>query len=94
MEEKQFSVAKEYQRLNINPNKENSASQTTLILEYMEQGHAITPLDALRHFSCMRLPARIHDIEKAQGIQVKRQRVKVRNQFGTEVSVMSYSLEK
>lgn len=49
---------------NINENNGASKSQTDLILEWMLQGHSITPLEALNKFGSMRLPARIVDIRK------------------------------
>ena len=39
-------------------------SQKTMILEYLQLGHSITPLEALRYFGCFRLGARIADIKK------------------------------
>lgn len=41
-----------------------TTSQTNQILEYMQAGNAITPLDALRLFGCMRLGARIYDLKQ------------------------------
>jgi hypothetical protein len=35
-----------------------------MVLRFMQQGHAITHLDALRMFSCARLAARIDDLRK------------------------------
>lgn len=49
---------------NIDENKRTSSSQTQRILEYMLQGHSITPLEALNRFKCFRLGARIADIKK------------------------------
>ena len=40
------------------------ASQASRIFEYMRAGNAITPLDALRLFGCMRLGARIYDLKQ------------------------------
>lgn len=54
---------------NINENTGACKSQTQRILDYMLQGHAITPLEALRLFNSMRLGARIADI-KARGYLV------------------------
>ena len=54
---------------NINENTKTSRSQTDLILEYMLQGHSITPIEALEKFKTMRLGARIADI-KAKGYLV------------------------
>ena len=44
---------------------ERKASQKEMILEYLQMGHSLTPLEALRHFGCFRLSARIADIRKA-----------------------------
>lgn len=77
---------------NENMNAGNSASQTKRILAYMQAGHSITPYDALRMFSCMRLGARIADIAEIIGYPPRRKRVKVTNIDGKEVYVMSYSL--
>ena len=38
------------------------SKQAADILDYLEQGHTITQLKALRLFGCMRLGARIHDL--------------------------------
>lgn len=37
-------------------------SQTRRILEYLQEGKSITPLDALNMFGCFRLSARIKDL--------------------------------
>lgn len=44
--------------------KASQPSQTSQILEFMRAGNAITPLDALRLFGCMRLGARIYDLKQ------------------------------
>lgn len=54
---------------NINENHTTSKSQTDRILEYLLEGHSITPLEALEKFRCLRLGARIADI-KAKGYLV------------------------
>lgn len=46
-------------------------AQNKLIREYLESGHSITPLDALKLFSCFRLSARIYDL-KRQGMVIQR----------------------
>ena len=48
---------------NINENK-TSGSQTDRILEWMLEGHTITPLEALEKYGCSRLAARIADIRQ------------------------------
>ena len=78
--------------MNDNHNKATFASQTKQILDYLNQGNKITPLDALRKFGCFRLTSRIWDIERLTGIRPKRERVKVTNADGQQVYVMQYSL--
>jgi hypothetical protein len=47
-------------------------SQTTAIIQYLEDGNRLTPLLALRLFGCMRLSARIYDLrEMGYGIKTK-----------------------
>ena len=64
--------------MDINENTGACKSQTERILEYMLQGHAITPLEALEKFQTMRLGARIADI-KAKGYLVYSERVTLPN---------------
>lgn len=45
-------------------------SLTSQILRYMEAGNAITGLEAMTLFGCMRLPARVADLKQA-GIPVQ-----------------------
>ena len=40
-------------------------SQCAEILAYLQAGHSLTALEALRRFSCLRLAARIQDLEEA-----------------------------
>ena len=51
-------------------------SQNTEIKEYLEAGGKLTPLDALREFSCFRLGARIHDLKK-EGMNIKTEIINV-----------------
>lgn len=39
-------------------------SQEIQILNYLRRGHAITPLEALWKFGCLRLGARIYDLRR------------------------------
>ncbi len=55
--------------MNINENQSHSKSQTEKILDYMLEGHPITPIDALDRFGSFRLGARIAEI-KAKGYLV------------------------
>jgi len=46
-----------------------SQSQTHLIKQHLEEGHAITAMMALNMFDCFRLAARIADLRK-QGLDI------------------------
>ena len=39
-------------------------SQTDQILNYLQAGNVLTPLEALRKFNCLRLGARIYDLRQ------------------------------
>jgi hypothetical protein len=45
-------------------------SQNEKILEWLQLGHSITPIDALKMFGCFRLSGRIHEL-KRQGYEIK-----------------------
>ena len=45
-------------------------SQNKQILNHLESGKSITPIDALNLFGCFRLGARIHDL-KSEGHDIK-----------------------
>lgn len=45
-------------------------SQNKQILNHLESGKTITPIDALNLFGCFRLGARIHDL-KSEGYDIK-----------------------
>lgn len=66
-------------------------TQKDKILAYMRTYGAITPMDAMREFSCMRLGARIADL-KREGYVIKTEMVGSRNQFGEVTHYASYSL--
>ena len=48
----------------------NNKTQNQEILEYLQTGNTITPIDALNKFGCFRLGARIYDL-KRQGYDIK-----------------------
>lgn len=48
---------------NIISNNENY-SQSQQILNYLQTGNALTALDAIRLFNCLRLGARIYDLRQ------------------------------
>ena len=66
-------------------------TQAQYIKEYMERYGSITPLDALREFSCMRLGARIYDLER-QGVKIIHETEHATNKFGKKVSYARYRL--
>lgn len=49
----------------------STASQEQQILEYLQAGHALTPLEALNRFGCFRLGARIWALKKSHDIQTE-----------------------
>lgn len=73
--------------MNINPNMQSSASQCARIKEYLEAGNKLTSLEALKLFGCMRLPSRIHDLNK-MGMNIKKEMIVV----STGKRVAQYSL--
>ena len=52
------------------PSKPATKSQTQAIKEWLLSGKSITPLEALEHFGCLRLGARIADLKK-QGLKIE-----------------------
>ncbi len=40
-------------------------TQEAMILEALQAGRELTPLDSLREFGCLRLAARIYDLRQA-----------------------------
>lgn len=64
-------------------------SQNKKILEYMQRHGAITPVEAIREFGCMRLSARIHDL-RAEGHNVRSEMVNGKNRDGDPVRYARY----
>ena len=50
-------------------------AQSKQILEYLQKGNSLTPLEALKMFDCMRLGARVYDL-KSQGHEIVTEMVK------------------
>lgn len=59
-------------------------AQRKLILRHMQAGHRIDGMKSLDLYGCNRLPARIIDIQKATGIIVDRNKIKVRGKWYKE----------
>lgn len=51
-------------------------SQANVILQYLQDGNGITPMDALNLCGCFRLSARIADLKK-RGYDIVTEKVKV-----------------
>ena len=64
--------------MNNNPNTKTSATQCEMIKAHLEAGNKLTALEALKLFGCMRLPSRIHDLNK-RGMNIKKEMVVVSN---------------
>jgi hypothetical protein len=62
--------------MNINYNAESSASQCAQIKDWLLSGKTLTSLEALKHFGCMRLASRIHDLRE-RGLDIRKERIKV-----------------
>lgn len=62
-------------------------SQTQIILRHMQVVGAITPLEALKHYGCFRLGARIYNL-KEKGYQIASELIKTE----TGKRVARYSL--
>ena len=60
--------------MNINENRESSASQCEQIKDWLESGNRLTSLEALSLFGCMRLASRIHDLRE-RGMDIKMENI-------------------
>lgn len=68
-------------------------TQCEKILQYMEHNGSIAQAEAVDHFHCYRLGARIFDL-KAQGIPIKTETVTGKREDGTPYSFARYSIIK
>ena len=66
-------------------------TQKEMILDHMKRTGSITPAIAYEELGCMRLAARIADIE-ADGVKIQRENVNRRNRYGKKVRFTRYSL--
>ena len=65
------------------------SSQNAMILNFLESGGALTPIEALEKFQCFRLAARINDLKEA-GHNIQTEMVRKKN--GKKIAV--YSIPK
>lgn len=66
-----------------------TTSQSAMILNFLESGGSLTPIEALQKFSCFRLAARINDLREA-GHEIQTEILKDDN----GKSYASYSIPK
>lgn len=74
--------------MNENLNEKSCQSQNSRIYQSLVSGDRLTALEALSRFGCMRLGARIFDIESTRNVTITRERVKT----GNGKRVVQYSL--
>ncbi len=60
------------------PETNRRPTQAGKILAYLQSGHALTALEALRRFGCFRLAARIHELRR-DGWQIAERMVETAN---------------
>ena len=68
-------------------------SQNKMILEHLQAGHSISPLEALQEYGSFRLAARINDL-KNQGHAIVSRSKKVATRQNGMVTVAEYFLER
>lgn len=68
-------------------------SQCDKILTYLQEFGSITPLDAIREFSCLRLGARIWDL-RHRGYSIRMDFDSAKNKYGDTVRYARYTLVK
>ena len=66
-------------------------SQSEKILTFLRECGSITPLDAIREFSCLRLGARIWDL-KQQGYKIRTDIESAKNRYGVIIQHARYTL--
>ena len=78
---------------NINPNPERSLTQRQQILELLQAGYSLTPLDALRLVGTTKLATRISELINEDGhTEIIKERVSVKTANGKHASVMQYCI--
>ena len=77
--------------MNINDNRQSSASQCALIKEWLMKGRKLTSLEALNLFGCMRLASRIHDLRE-RGLNIHTEKIQVPSgKYVTQYSILEAS---
>ena len=68
-------------------------TQSDKVLQYIVENGSITPYDAMRDLSCMRLGARIADL-RAAGYDIQTDFVTGKNRFGDVTHYARYSMRE
>ena len=76
---------------NENPNHNTSNSQRSRVLRHLQAGNSLTSMQALNHFGCARLAARIGELIDA-GWPIQSRDLRVTNRDGKLVTVSEYRL--
>ena len=66
-------------------------SQKQKILNYLQQGRSITPMDALLIFGCSRLAARIKELKK-DGNHIVSEMIQTTGHDGSKARVAKYTM--
>ncbi len=78
------------QHENINPNPKRSASQKQRILELLQEGQVLTPLDGLHGVGSMKLATRISELINEGHTEIQKKPIVVETKGGGTARVMSY----
>ena len=70
---------------------EHKPSQNQRIIDYINEFGSITQFEALRDLGVMRLASRVSDLKRL-GYPVESEMITVKNRYGEECRVKSYSL--
>jgi len=67
-------------------------TQANRVLEYLEKGQSITPLDAWKELGITRLAARVHEL-KRDGYVIDKKLISVTNRYSEKCNVAEYTME-
>ena len=65
-------------------------TQAEWVLDLLEGGMKLTPMDAFSEHGITRLAARVHELRR-DGFEIETEMIEVRNRFGMKCNVAQYS---
>ena len=68
-------------------------TQKQAIYDYMLTHDSITPMDAFLELGCTKLATQISTMIREDGAKIKKERVTIKNRYGSHTTFMKYSLE-